>query len=166
MTKHTHKWRIHQTLKRGGHNIDLGRRSPWWRGRQEGAGHHHHCWSQFLAGYIHPVWWHPPDDGRQNGGGGEVAQQQHAARRGCSSSLPPGCTTTTCSQSEVHTSKHTSKHDSHIGGATTLGLIFKELTSEELELAQQGGAWLLHWRKECLSQVAREKVKGESESPT
>ena len=34
----THKWRIHQTLKRGGHNNHLGRRSPWWRGRQEGAG--------------------------------------------------------------------------------------------------------------------------------
>ena len=55
----------HQTLKRGGHNNDLGRRIPWWRGRQEGAGHHHCCWSQFLAGFIHPVWWHPPDDGRQ-----------------------------------------------------------------------------------------------------
>ena len=40
--------------------------------RKDGAGHHHYCWSQFLAGYIHPVWWHPPDDGRQNGGGGEV----------------------------------------------------------------------------------------------
>ena len=57
-----------------------------------------------------------------------------------------GCTTTTCSQS---------------GGAHLL--FQQELTSEELELAQQGGAWLLHWRKECLSQVAREKVKGESE---
>jgi len=37
--------------------------------RKDGAGHHHYCWSQFLAGYIHPVWWHPPDDGRQPGGG-------------------------------------------------------------------------------------------------
>ena len=35
-TKHTQKWRIHQTLKRGGYNNNLGRRSPWWRGRQEG----------------------------------------------------------------------------------------------------------------------------------
>ena len=36
---HAHKWRIHQTLKRGGHNNDQGRRIPWWRRRQEGAGH-------------------------------------------------------------------------------------------------------------------------------
>ena len=36
VTKHTQKWRIHQTLKRGGYNNNLGRRSPWWRGRQEG----------------------------------------------------------------------------------------------------------------------------------
>ena len=61
---------------RGGHKIDLGRRSPWWRGRQEGAGHHHYCWSQFLAGFIHPVWWHPPDDGRQHGGGGGAGDHQ------------------------------------------------------------------------------------------
>ena len=55
------------------------------------------------------------------------------------------------------------QHAASRGGAHLL--FQQELTSEELELAQQGGAWLLHWRKECLSQVAREKVKGESESP-
>ena len=37
---------------------------PWWGWRKEGTSDHHHCWSQFLAGFIHPVWWHPPDDGR------------------------------------------------------------------------------------------------------
>ena len=30
----------------------------------EGASDHQQCWSQFLAGFIHPVRWHPPDDGR------------------------------------------------------------------------------------------------------
>ena len=32
--------------------------------RKEGASDHYQCWSQFLVGFIHPVWWHPPDDGR------------------------------------------------------------------------------------------------------
>ena len=44
---------------------DLGRRSPWWGGRKEGTSDLKHSWSQFLVGFIHPVWWHPPDDGRQ-----------------------------------------------------------------------------------------------------
>ena len=53
-------------LLKGGQTIDLGRRSPWWGGRQEGTSdNHNQCWSQFLVGFIHPVWWHPPDDGRQ-----------------------------------------------------------------------------------------------------
>ena len=43
---------------------DLGRRSPWWGGRKEGTSDLKHSWSQFLVGFIHPVWWHPPDDGR------------------------------------------------------------------------------------------------------
>merc|ERR1712107_823151 len=71
----------------------------------------------------------------------QVAQQQHAARRRCTPAIM------------THT----------LEVPPLLGLSFKELTSEGLELAQQGGAWLLHRRKECLSQVAREKVKGESE---
>ena len=33
--------------------------------RKEGASYHHQSWSQFLVGFIRPVWWHPPDDGRQ-----------------------------------------------------------------------------------------------------
>ena len=43
---------------------DLGRRSPWWGRRKEGTSDLKHSWSQFLVGFIHPVWWHPPDDGR------------------------------------------------------------------------------------------------------
>ena len=43
---------------------DLGWRSPWWGGRKEGTSNLKHSWSQFLVGFIHPVWWHPPDDGR------------------------------------------------------------------------------------------------------
>ena len=45
---------------------DLGRRSPWWGGgrKEPATSAHHQCWSQFLEGFIHPVWWHPPDDGR------------------------------------------------------------------------------------------------------
>ena len=51
-------------LLKGGQTIDLGRRSPWWGGRKEGTSDLKHSWSQFLVGFIHPVWWHPPDDGR------------------------------------------------------------------------------------------------------
>ena len=43
---------------------DLGRRSPWWGRRKEGTSDLKHSWSQFLVGFIHPVWWNPPDDGR------------------------------------------------------------------------------------------------------
>ena len=50
-------------MKRG-QTIELGRRSPWWGGRKEGTSDLKHSWSQFLVGFIHPVWWHPPDDGR------------------------------------------------------------------------------------------------------
>ena len=48
----------------GGHENELGSRSPWWGGRKEGTSNLQHNWSQFLVGLIHPVWWHPPDDGR------------------------------------------------------------------------------------------------------
>ena len=63
--------------------------------RKDGAGHHHYCWSQFLAGYIHPVWWHPPDDGRQPGGGrgagGSINNKQTAWWSAPSSStITPG----------------------------------------------------------------------------
>ena len=51
-------------LLKGGQTIDLGRRSPWWGGRKEGTSDLKHSWSQFLVGFIHPVWWHPPDNGR------------------------------------------------------------------------------------------------------
>ena len=51
--------------KGGGQQQRPGKEEPLVGWRKEGASDHHQSWSQFLVGFIHPVWWHPPDDGRQ-----------------------------------------------------------------------------------------------------
>ena len=50
--------------KGGGQQQRPGKEEPLVERRQEGTSDHHQSWSQFLVGFIHPVWWHPPDDGR------------------------------------------------------------------------------------------------------
>ena len=50
--------------KGGGQQQRPGKEEPLVGWRKEGASYHHQSWSQFLVGFIHPVWWHPPDDGR------------------------------------------------------------------------------------------------------
>ena len=50
--------------KGGGQQQRPGKEEPLVGWRKEGASDHHQSWSQFLVGFIHPVWWHPPDDGR------------------------------------------------------------------------------------------------------
>ena len=51
--------------KGGGQQQRPGKEEPLVGWRKEGASDHHQSWSQFLVGFIRPVWWHPPDDGRQ-----------------------------------------------------------------------------------------------------
>ena len=48
----------------GGQQQRPGKEEPLVGWRKEGAIDHQQCWSQFLVGFIHPVWWHPPVDGR------------------------------------------------------------------------------------------------------
>ena len=50
--------------KGGGQQQRPGKEEPLVGWRKEEAIDHQQCWSQFLVGFIHPVWWHPPDDGR------------------------------------------------------------------------------------------------------
>ena len=74
-------------------NNDLGR-------RQEGTSDHHQCWSQFLVGFIHPVWWHAPDDGRLCMAVAVAEAVQVATQVGALCPSKPAC----CATSTLHSS--------------------------------------------------------------
>ena len=76
------QWRIHHLSKERGHKIDLGRRSPWWSGRQEGdrlAGNH-----QYYAASLGVA--HHPHDQQVGGGGAVQGLKKHFALEASASS--------------------------------------------------------------------------------